>query len=393
VLGNILLGAFDHDIFAISKGRPDDSFMRECILVTQTPSQSNSVFQKLIYSPENSKDFVFVDRTADLKLAAQCMVAGRFGFNGSSSYSPDAVFIHEAVFTLLLTHLIPVVSSVVGDLNGNIKVAVPASKNVERRSKQKPSLEALLELGGVTLLFSGAKGAIVQADDRWPIHTLIYMYSANGNFWKSAFPTILQSQLAIASPVPLLLLCSVTSMDTAIDLATQYDNSKSPTNMPMFCPSAAFIFASPVDAQYLSNSVGADLTCINTIPAQLMVGPKLPKSTSSSATECDLTPRYDRHLFEERRVVFLKQSPAVELLGDAAVGPKAKQKHPKIDDWTAEVLLPLKPTGQPEGMRDDIFGMGIMITGSMIGVPLTIGLVFLGRLVFRQLSHVTFIRR
>lgn len=94
------------------------------------------------------------------------MVAARFGFNGSSSYSPDVVFIHEAVLNLLLTYLIPVVSNALGSLNGNNKAAVPANESDDRRSKEKSSLEALVATGGVTLLFSGAKGAIVQIDDR-----------------------------------------------------------------------------------------------------------------------------------------------------------------------------------------------------------------------------------
>jgi hypothetical protein len=183
-------------------------------------------------------------------------------------------------------------------------------------------------------------------------------------------------------------------MDTAIDLATQYDNPNSVAGdgVTIARPSAAFIFASPADAQYLSNSVGANISCINTIPAQLMVGPKLPRSTFSSVTEGNLTPRYDKSLFEERQVIFSRQSLAVGLLGGAAMGPK-KERQLQIADWTAEMLLPLKATGQPEGMRDDIFGTGILITGSMVGIPLIVGLGFLGRLAFRQLSHVNFIRR
>lgn len=165
-LRDVLTNALDHDTFAISKDLPDDSFMRLCTVVTQTSSQSNIVFQKLISSPQNPNNFVFVDRTADLKLAAKSMVAGRFGFNGTSSYSPNVVFVHEAVLALLTAYLIPAASNALGRLKGDFTTTAPVDGSVERRPKEKSSIEALIRLSGVTLLFSSSKGAIIQTDDR-----------------------------------------------------------------------------------------------------------------------------------------------------------------------------------------------------------------------------------
>lgn len=65
-----------------------------------------------------------------------------------------------------------------------------------------------------------------------------------------------------------LLIYSATSMDDMIDSIADL------TGSPLDAPSSAFIFASLPEANYLSNAVGADFTCINTFPVELLVGPK-----------------------------------------------------------------------------------------------------------------------
>lgn len=196
-----------------------------------------------------------------------------------------------------------------------------------------------------------------------------------------------------APPVPLLLLCSVTSTDSAIDLAVEFDHLKGSSPFLVQNPSAAFIFASLSDAQYLANSVDADFTCINNFPAQLMVGPKLPKLSNRSIAGNHGIPRYSREMFEECRTVILKESPVARFPEDAIETSGTGKGIRSFIQWTEDLLMPLKPTGQPEGMRDDIFGVGIMIGLSMIGLPLVAGLGFLGKFAIGKLGNVRMISR
>ncbi len=65
----------------------------------------------MVTSPCSSPAVLFVDRTADLKLAARCTVTARFAFGGSSVCAPVAVLVHEAVEGVFSAHLLEFLKS------------------------------------------------------------------------------------------------------------------------------------------------------------------------------------------------------------------------------------------------------------------------------------------
>lgn len=173
-----------------------------------------------------------------------------------------------------------------------------------------------------------------------------------------------------------LLLCKITSTDEAIDLSSDLTRTHHPQTA-----AAALIFASPSDAQYLANSVDAYLTCVNAFPTELLVGPKLPPSADRTDESSSVFPRYKRHLFEDSRPTVQKQSLGVLHDGvDALVQVETK----KFRQWLQSAEVPLKPTGQRSAKGVGFFDTAIMLSLATVGVPLLVGLGFMGRLAFRR---------
>lgn len=148
------------DTFAVSKERPDSSFLRQCTVVLQTdevlstPTKESSDLlrsKKLIASPSSAKNLAFVDRTADLSLAARSLIVAKFGFGNSSCYAPDVVFVHEAVAKAFSARLVEVAK---GYFDG-LEIGV---------GKQKAFSSGKGLTGGHKVLFSGQRGAIIEAN-------------------------------------------------------------------------------------------------------------------------------------------------------------------------------------------------------------------------------------
>lgn len=178
-------------------------------------------------------------------------------------------------------------------------------------------------------------------------------------------------------PSTTLFLNKVTSTDEAIDLSTEVTGSNN-----LQRPSAALIFASPADAQYLANNVDASLTCVNTFPAELLVGPKIPPSAKGSGEPSTaIFPRYKRHFFEDSRPTVQKQT--LQVLNDG-VDLTLQTGSKQFQQWVESAEVPLKPTGQRPGKRVGFFDAAIMLSLATVGVPLLVGLGFVGRLAFRR---------
>ncbi|KEF61803.1 uncharacterized protein A1O9_03373 [Exophiala aquamarina CBS 119918] len=166
-LRDSLQEALSGDTFAISKERPAPSFLRQCavvlqaneILSTQSKGSSDLLWsKKLIASPSSAKNVAFVDRTADLRLAARTLVVAKFGFGNTSAYAPDVIFVHEAVAKAFSTHTVEIVSRSYGGLNtGAAKQKLLTSEKGLGGSKQ---------LDGHKVLLSGKRGAIVELPEK-----------------------------------------------------------------------------------------------------------------------------------------------------------------------------------------------------------------------------------
>lgn len=92
-----------------------------------------------------------MDRTADLSLAARSLIVAKFGFGNSSCYAPDVVFVHEAVAKAFSARLVEVAK---GYFDG-LEIGV---------GKQKAFSSGKGLTGGHKVLFSGQRGAIIEAN-------------------------------------------------------------------------------------------------------------------------------------------------------------------------------------------------------------------------------------
>ena len=73
LLQNLLLATLDLDTFAIANERPQSSFLMQCVVVSQSDAvlSESLAARKLIASPSSTRTFVFIDRTADVEVAAR----------------------------------------------------------------------------------------------------------------------------------------------------------------------------------------------------------------------------------------------------------------------------------------------------------------------------------
>ena len=164
VLRNLLLEALDHDTFAVSERLPAAGFLQHCIVVQQVVSDSGvpdniKTAKALISSPSSALNFAFVDRTADLKLAARCLLDARFSFKGTSSYAPDMVFVHEAVQKELSVNLVQIAETLT-----HFSTAARDNSDSKKEERTKLVVSTDEKVNGERFL-SGWKDKFVLASD------------------------------------------------------------------------------------------------------------------------------------------------------------------------------------------------------------------------------------
>lgn len=149
---------------------------------------------------------------------------------------------------------------------------------------------------------------------------------------------------------PILLIQPVRSLDDAINLLEEHRSGSSYL--------AAFHFSDLGSAKYLSQFIDADVTFINHIPRQLLIGPSAPKGHAF-----DLQHRYPICLFSERRPVFVQSPSGSKLLATAlSSGDNASAK-----ELLQQAKQPLKVMKRSEGG-----GVGFFEQGIMLGVSFTL---------------------
>jgi hypothetical protein len=163
-LRNILPTSLGGDTFAVSKERPDSSFLRQCTVVLQTSEilststkESSDLLEskKLITSPSSAKTLAFVDRTADISLAARSLIVAKFGFSNTSAYAPELVYVHEAVARTFSTRLVEVARSYFDGLESNTG-----------NFKTSKGLGGSKALDGHNVLLSSKRGDIIDLNQR-----------------------------------------------------------------------------------------------------------------------------------------------------------------------------------------------------------------------------------
>lgn len=63
----------------------------------QTANGPSATLTTQLLSSSGTRTVAVVDRTADIDLAARAITAARFGFGGTSPYTPDLVLVNEFV--------------------------------------------------------------------------------------------------------------------------------------------------------------------------------------------------------------------------------------------------------------------------------------------------------
>ena len=136
----------------------DEQFRNRCCVVSQSDSGTNenlALAKTLIRSPPSSPPLVFVDRTADLELAARCSIVARFGFNGSSACAPGAVFVHEAAEKAFSAHLVEFLR-VFLTIRDNLKESQSQDKTLGKdkipESKEATDMEVLFSNSRVEIV-------------------------------------------------------------------------------------------------------------------------------------------------------------------------------------------------------------------------------------------------
>lgn len=134
---------------------------------------------------------------------------------------------------------------------------------------------------------------------------------------------------------------------------------------------AGYFFAEPRAAKYLSHHLPCQISCINQIPAHLLVGPAAP----FTVTPPDFLYRYSREMFSRPRPQFVEPVPTAFKVADEYLEPlPGKTPDTQIEDTKAKVLRalatkPLKPIIQPNNADIGFFEAGFLLAAGLAILP------------------------
>ncbi|KAF7715071.1 Uncharacterized protein PECH_003541 [Penicillium ucsense] len=304
LLRQILPGALDHDTFTITSQRPDPSFMSKALLVDQTDSDAPSG----LISSATSRSVAIVDRSGDVTEAAHALVTARFALGGRSPYSPDAVLVNEFAMK-------PFVEAVIQHASKYL-----AGENGEARQSQAPTrrqslLDSIQKDRSARILVSGSNWGVVEVQDR-----------------KSP---LLKRKI----DEKVLVVHPVTSLDDAIDM--NFNQTLA----------AVYAFAAPASAKYLTQFIDADISWVNHVPSNMLIGPAIPRNTPYSQTT-----RYAISHFQKPRPQLITPSTATFAV-NSVLDTKSTVRSDAL--WRA-ALSPLPPTKQRAGFKIGFFEQGIL---------------------------------
>lgn len=322
--------SLDSDTFAIALVPiKDESLLRSALIVRQTGNEQVPGLN-LLSSPANSRTVAVVDRTADISLAARELVAATFAFGGRSSYAPDYIFVNEFVKRAFL-------QAVVAEC-AKLSALPPAEKG----SRPQQAIDELVE----HLRQADPQSRVVLQDQKMAVLDL---------FDQAKVPPTTKNEC------PVMLVHAVRSLDDAIDLIGSTSNRAA--NL------AAYHFGNPATGKYLSQFIDAEVSFVNHVPRELLVGPAFP-----TGRPLELQTRYPRELFTVHRPAFIN-SPASdqkirEVLGSSNRAASAKL----IEVATAPLNVMKRHPGGGVGFFEQGFLMnaGIILTTtvSITGVGL-----------------------
>ncbi|GAM87652.1 hypothetical protein ANO11243_056790 [Dothideomycetidae sp. 11243] len=292
LLKSIISTALDHDsiAFVTEPVRLDTPHL--VIAQRGTVNTALSCPSHHIASPSDSRAVAIVDRDADFDAAALTLANARFAHGGRSPHAPDIVLVNEFVKDRLLQAL--------------VRVGIGAA---ERPSATKKGLDSTV----TSLQRSHGARIVAQGDS-----TAILDLPAGG----AALPTAKVGE-------PVLVVRSVTSLDDAIDKLT--------TSSGPFLYLAGYFFGTPATGKYLSQFIPSQVSFINHIPPEILVGPAFPYGHA-----VDPHDRYPAALFTVPSPAFV--GPPVEhgqLLEPTAVGAPSDIRDAAAQAFFSAALTPL----------------------------------------------------
>ncbi|KAL6233297.1 hypothetical protein BDW75DRAFT_252112 [Aspergillus navahoensis] len=331
LLRQVLSDALDADTFTVAEERPDAAFLEKVLVVAQTDIAS---LPQSLQSPAQAKTVAVVDRTADLKSAAESLVAARFAFGGRSTYAPDIVLVQEFALKALVEAIIHHSPKYLAGPDRETREKAGAASNPRRSSPGLSTLDAAYTDRSARVLVSGSGWGVVEVHDR-----------------QSA---LLQRTEKVAEKV--LILHPVSSLDDAIDFCAGFETL-----------AATYAFADAPSAKYLTQFIDAHISFINHVPVDLLIGPAYPVATHPTA---DRSTRYNAVAFQVPRPQFVTESARTTLTRTVLDRPSSTEA---VRVWKG-ALEPLPPTGQKAGKRIGFFEQGIL-TGVGITLFSVIGVV------------------
>ncbi|KAF9733979.1 hypothetical protein PMIN06_005191 [Paraphaeosphaeria minitans] len=319
LLRSLLPKALQPDTFQIVSTLPQEGAQSKFLSVLQETRTEQPNYTRLVSS--SGRILAVVDRTADLSSAAEALVTARFSFGGTSPYAPDLVFVNEFVKRDFVEKVLKYGIQYLAATSSN------GAPNGTLQSKQRNASDALATLSEgkhwqTNIITQGSTGAIVELTSKSTTHV----------------------PLPSRSNAPVLAISAVSSLDHAIDII----NNDSDDRL-----SAAYHFAAPAHAKYLSQFIRSEVTFVNHIPISLLLGPGAPLFH-----EFDVDNRY-------RKEQFLRPSPVLVRPANKTIGT-GKDAAKLLDDAAKEIKEPKRA----ESIAIGFFEQGILIGLGVYGVPL-----------------------
>lgn len=301
----ILTKAFDADVFAIASSPiKDPEILNEAVSVLQTSTRASPKIKELASGP-NTTSIAVVDRTADVASAVDAIVQARTVFGGRSPYAPHTVLVNEFV----LQRFIEAVRMAISGVSSKASL----KDTLQAKDKAQP-LELDLQSGELSVVRSG-----------------------------SSFPKI----EAKPNSEPVLRVWPTRSLDDAINILDQADTPYR----------AAYHFCNLPSAKYLAQFVNAEVTFINHIPPQLLIGPASP-----AGQPFNLESRYAVSSFAHRRPAFVVAAPLTQELTSILATPD----NASAQGLLVETTTPLKIMKRSEGGGVGFFEQGFLMNASFI---------------------------
>ncbi|RMY99900.1 hypothetical protein D0860_08172 [Hortaea werneckii] len=332
LLREVLSSSLDSDTFAIASEPIQDKSLLESALIVRQNGNEQVPGLNLLSSPANSRTVAVVDRTANISLAARELVAATFAFGGRSPYAPDYIFVNEFVKRAFL-------QAVVGEC-----AKLSAFKPAEKGSKPQQAMDDFVE----RLRQADPQSRIVLQEQKMAVLDL---------FDRTKVP------FATKNEYPVMIVYGVRSLDDAIDLIGSTLSTSNHASL------AAYHFGNPATGKYLSQFIDAEVSFVNHIPRELLVGPAFP-----TGRPIELKTRYPRELFTVHRPAFINSPASDQRLRDVLSSSNRAASTKLLQAATAPLNAMKRHPGGGVGFFEQGFLMnaGIILTTtvSITGVGL-----------------------